>query len=93
MGKPVHLKCVRPSGNDVRKFGVVGSVHSAVTISKGIAVDHGVTEGDVSLELPFFCGNLPPEEDEVTLHNGGMQWKVLNSLVPLLLFIAGFSDL
>ena len=71
MGKPVHLKCVRPSGNDVRKFGVVGSVHSAVTISKGIVVDHGVKEGDVSLELPFFSGNLPPEEDEVTF----AQWR------------------
>ena len=71
MGKPVHLKCVRPSGNDVRKFGVVGSVHSAATISKGIVVDHRVKEGDVSLELPFFSGNLPPEEDEVTF----AQWK------------------
>ena len=71
MGKPVHLKCVGPSGNDVRKFGVVGSVHSAVTISKGIVVDHGVKEGDFSLELPFFSGNVPPQEDEVTF----AQWR------------------
>ena len=64
MGNPVHLKCVRPSGNDVRKFGVLGSVHSTPVISKGCFANY--KEGDVSLELPFFSGNTPPEEDEVT---------------------------
>ena len=26
MGKPIHLQCVRPSGLDLRKFGVVGTI-------------------------------------------------------------------
>ena len=26
MGKPVHLQCARPSGKELRKFGVVGTV-------------------------------------------------------------------
>ena len=26
MGKPVHLKCKRPSGIDIRQFGVLGSI-------------------------------------------------------------------
>ena len=26
MGKPIHLQCVRPSGKDLRQFGVMGSI-------------------------------------------------------------------
>ena len=26
MGKPIHLHCVRPSGKDLRQFGVMGSI-------------------------------------------------------------------
>ena len=26
MGKPMHLKCERPSGKELRKFGVIGSI-------------------------------------------------------------------
>ena len=32
MGKPVHLKCVRPSGIEIRQFGVVGTALSPVTV-------------------------------------------------------------
>ena len=53
MGKPVHLHCSRPSGTDVRKFGVIGSVYSP-TIAKGCVLGNASKEGDVSLELPFF---------------------------------------
>ena len=70
MGKPVHLQCVKPSGVDVRKFGVIGSVHSSV-MAKGCQLGNGCKEGDVSLELPFFSGNSPPEGDEVTF----AQWR------------------
>ena len=58
-----------PFGNDVRKFGVVGSVHSTSAISKGCFVNY--KEVDVSLELPFCSGNTPPEEDKVTF----AQWR------------------
>ena len=70
MGKPVHLQCSRPSGTVVRKFGVIGSVHSP-TIAKGCVLGNASKEGDVSLELPFFSGNPLPGEDEVTF----AQWR------------------
>ena len=34
MGQPVHLKCVRPSGIDIRQFGVVGTAMSPVTVQR-----------------------------------------------------------
>ena len=70
MGKPVHLQCSRPSGTDVRKFGVIGSVCSP-TIPKGCVLGNVSKEGDVSLEFPLFSGNSPPEEDEETF----AQWR------------------
>ena len=62
MGQPVHLKCVRPSGIEVRQFGVVGTAMSPVTVQG----EHLKREGDASLELPFFSGKDAPEHDEVT---------------------------
>ena len=62
MGKPVHLECKRPSGIDVRQFGVVGSVTSFAMAREC----HLGREGDATLELPFFSGKLTPEGDEVT---------------------------
>ena len=41
MGKPVHLQCVRPSGKELRKFGVVGIVQSPTTSHRGILVPKG----------------------------------------------------
>ena len=70
MGKPVHLQCVKPSGVEVRKFGVIGSIQSSA-MAKGCLVGNICKEGDVSLELPFFSDNSTPGEDEVTF----AQWK------------------
>ena len=67
MGKPVHLQCVKPSGMDVRKFGVLGSV-SSFAVAKECCLGK---VGDASLELPFFSGKLVPDEDEVTF----AQWR------------------
>ena len=67
MGKPVHLQCVRPSGMDFRKFGVIGSV-SSFAMTKECYLGK---VSDASLELPFFSGNPVPEEDEVTF----AQWR------------------
>ena len=61
MGQPVHLKCVRPSGREIRQFGVVGTAMSPVTVQD----KHLRREGDISLELPFFSGQDNLEEDEV----------------------------
>ena len=61
LGKPVKIKCVRPSGVQLKKFGVVGVLLSP-TSSQG-----GETQlGDAALELPFFSDKDPPDEEEVT---------------------------
>ena len=70
MGKPVHLHCPKPSGVHVKKFGFIDSVQS-FAIAKGCLIGNVYREDDVSLELPFFIGNSPPEEEEVTF----AQWK------------------
>ena len=62
MGKPIHLKCTRPSGTELKQFGVLGTIVSSARI-KGC---HLKREGDVSLELPFCSGKTTPELDEVT---------------------------
>ena len=62
MGKPIHLRCVRPSGTELKQFGVLGTVMSPAR-AKGC---HLKKEGDASLELPFFSGKTTPEGDEVT---------------------------
>ena len=62
MGKPIHLKCTRPSGTELKQFGVLGTIVSSARI-KGC---HLKREGDVSLELPFFSGETTPEHNEVT---------------------------
>ena len=62
MGKPVHLKCKRPSGIDIRQFGVLGSIGPSVKMKDY----HQKREGDIALELPFFSGKSTPEFDEVT---------------------------
>ena len=62
MGKPIHLKCTRPSGTELKQFGVLGTIVSPARI-KGC---HLKKEGDISLELPFFSGKTTPEHDEVT---------------------------
>ena len=41
MGKPVHLQCVRPSGKELRKFGVVGTVQSPTTSHREIFLPQG----------------------------------------------------
>ena len=61
MGKPVHLQCVRPSGKELRKFGVVGTVQSPTTSHREILVP----KGDSALHIPFFSGNSPPGKNEV----------------------------
>ena len=60
-GKPVHLQCVRPSGKELRKFGVVGTVQSPTTSHREILVP----KGDSALHIPFFSGNSPPGKNEV----------------------------
>ena len=61
LGKPVKIKCVRPSGVQLKKFGVVGALPS-LTSSQG-----GESQlGDAALELPFFSGKDPPDHEEVT---------------------------
>ena len=67
MGKAIHLNCVRPSGKDLRQFGVMGSIGPSPT--PGIS-NHQGKEGDAALQLPFFSGNHPPGKDEVSFH----QW-------------------
>ena len=62
MGKPIHLKCTRLSGTELKQFGVLGTIVSSARI-KGC---HLKREGDVSLELPFFSGKTTSEHDEVT---------------------------
>ena len=61
MGKPVHLQCVRPSGKELRKFGVVGTVQFPITSPREILVP----KGDSTLHIPFFSGNSPPGKNEV----------------------------
>ena len=62
MGKPVHLKCKRPSGVELQKFGVMGALLPPTSnISKSQA-----KKGDVALELPFFSGQIPHAKDEVS---------------------------
>ena len=63
MGKPIHLQCVRPSGKDLRQFGVMGSIGPTPTPGTS---DHSGKEGDAALQLPFFSGNHPPGKDEVS---------------------------
>ena len=62
MGKPVHLKCKRPSGVDIRQFGVVGAIQP---LTPRIGRSQ-VREGDIALQLPFFSGKIVPAKDEVT---------------------------
>ena len=62
MEKPVHLKCRRPSGIDIRQFGVLGSVGPSVNMKDY----HQKREGDSALALPFFSGKTTPQYDEVT---------------------------
>ena len=61
MGKPVHLQGARPSGKELRKFGVVGTVQSPTTSHREILVP----KGDSALHIPFFSGNSPPGKNEV----------------------------
>ena len=61
MGKPVHLECTRPSGKELRKFGVIGSVQPPSTPTQQTQVP----KGDTALQLPFFSGNTPPGKNEV----------------------------
>ena len=61
MGKPVHLKCVRPSGKELQTLGVQGSLNSPIQ-SKGY---QQVQEGDLALQLPFFSGKVTPGYYEV----------------------------
>ena len=63
MGKPIHLQCVRPSGKDLRQFGVMGSI--GPTPTPGTTDPQG-KEGDATLQLPFFSGNHPPSMHEVS---------------------------
>ena len=64
LGKSVKLKCVRPSGVQLKKFEVVGAVPS-LTSSQG-----GESQlGDVALELPFFSGKDPPDHEEVAFEH------------------------
>ena len=49
MAKPVHIKCVRPSGVELQKFGVMGALPPPTSqMSKFQA-----KVGDVALELPL----------------------------------------
>ena len=63
MGKPIHLYCERPSGKDLRQFGVMGSIGPTPTPGTS---DHSGKESDAALQLPFFSGNHPPGKDEVS---------------------------
>ena len=63
MGKPIYLHWVRPSGKDLRQFGVMGSIGPTPTPSTS---NHQGKEGDAALQLPFFSGNHPPGKDEVS---------------------------
>ena len=63
MGKPIHLQCVRPSGKDLRQFGVIGSI--GPTLTPG-TTDRQGKEDDAALQLPFFSGNHPPGKHEVS---------------------------
>ena len=38
MGQPTHLHCVRPSGKDLRKFGVMGSIRTTPTLDPSLSV-------------------------------------------------------
>ena len=61
LGKPVKIRCVRPSGVELKRFGVVGALPSPTSSRGG-----GVSLGDAALELPSFSGKDSPEEGEVT---------------------------
>ena len=61
MGKPIHLQCVRPSGKDLREFGVVGSIQLPNPPPQSTLL----INGDSALQLPFFSGNTPVGDDEV----------------------------
>ena len=61
MGKPVHLKCERPSGKELRKFGVIGSIQHPTVLHQ----QSQLPKGDAALQLPFFSGNTPPGKGEV----------------------------
>ena len=61
LGKPVKIKCVRPSGVELKKFGVMGALPSPTSSQGG-----GALLGDAALELPSFSGKDPPDEEEVT---------------------------
>ena len=60
MGKPVYLKCTRPSGTNLKQFVVMGTIVSPAKV-KGY---HLKREADASLELPFISGKTTPECDE-----------------------------
>ena len=61
MGKPVHLSCARPSGKELRKFGVVGSIQPL----SNSPLQGSMPKGDAALQLPYFSGNTPPGKNEV----------------------------
>ena len=61
MGKPVHLKCARPSGKELRKFGLLGSIQPLSSPPHSAPIQRG----DTALQLPFFSGNTPPGKNEV----------------------------
>ena len=54
---------MRPSGKDLRQFGVMGSIGPTPIPGTN---NHQGKEGDVALQLPFFNGNHPPGKDEVS---------------------------
>ena len=61
MGKPVHLKCKRPSGKELLKFGVQGTIPTPPSPPHPASA----SLGDATLHLPFFSGNMPPGKREV----------------------------
>ena len=61
MDKAVHLECTRPSGKELRKFGVLRSIQPLSASHQQVQVP----KGDIALQLPFFSGNIPPGKNEV----------------------------
>ena len=52
----MHLQCAKPSGKELRKFGVVGTVQSPTTSHREILVP----KGDSALHIPVFSKNEVP---------------------------------
>ena len=75
MGKPVHLQCTRPSGKELRKFGVVGVVQPPTSPLREIFTP----KGDHALYIPFFSGNSPLQvKMRFPLVNGYLLYGELN---------------